>query len=300
MESASRIEAYFLKIILRISTLGTLLITLFDFVFKRESLIHGINGVVDSFILISLAIATLLFKKDKYNAAVIVTTFFPSLVLFYSSIYSSDTTTTSMVAIITLGFFISILLDGLKRNLMHGYVITGILVILFFQFQNPHFYLKSNTGEVIATFVVCIVAYGIITYSANIFKDKYNSIHAELSLINQELIEKTIKMEQQNKELIESENQMNEINAHLEQIVEERTNNVKSKNAYLVKYAFANAHHVRGPLARILGLLQLAKMETDDVDYPFVFNQIEKQAHEIDGVLKTINKELEEGQDIFF
>jgi signal transduction histidine kinase len=299
MKSESRIEAFFLKIILRISFIGTILITLFDFIFKPESIMRGVDGIVDFMILTSLAIALLLSAKNKYNAAVIVSTSIPLLTLFYSSIFSVHTTTASMAAVIAVGFSISILLDGTRRKLMHLYVAVGLSTVFFFQFQNPTLYLKPNTGEVVTMFVVYFTAYFIITYSAGAFKDKYDSIHSELSLINKELIEKSIKMELQNKELIESENQMNEINAHLEQIVEERTNNVKNKNAYLVKYAFANAHHVRGPLARILGLLQLAKMQPE-VDYPFLFEQIEKQSHEIDEVLKTINKELEEGQDIFF
>ena len=106
-------------------------------------------------------------------------------------------------------------------------------------------------------------------------------------------------MAHQNSNLIDSRNELNQINQNLETIVEQRTNNVKQKNEYLVKYAFTNAHHVRGPLARILGLLQLAKLE-GEVDYPFLFGKIEEQAKEIDVVLRTINKELEEGQDIFF
>jgi hypothetical protein len=43
----------------------------------------------------------------------------------------------------------------------------------------------------------------------------------------------------------------------------------------------------------------LAKLE-GEVDYPFLFEKIEDQAKEIDVVLRTINKELEEGQDVFF
>lgn len=182
---------------------------------------------------------------------------------------------------------------------MHLYVGIGISVVFYFQFADPSLYLKSSSSEVITTFIIYIVVYIIITFSATALKLKYDSINNELISKNQELIDKSILMENKNKELTESENQMNEINAHLEQIVEERTNNVKSKNQYLVKYAFANAHHVRGPLARILGLIQLSKMESK-IDYPFLFENIERQAEEIDEVLKTINKELEEGQDIFF
>ncbi len=112
------------------------------------------------------------------------------------------------------------------------------------------------------------------------------------------MLEQTVTMAHQNSLLEKSRKELNHINADLENIVRERTNNVKQKNEYLVKYAFANAHHVRGPFARILGLLQLAKIEKE-VDYPFLFEKISEQSEEIDVVLKKINKELEEGQDLF-
>lgn len=294
----NKIEVYFLTILLRISFVGVLLITIFDIVFEPKHTIFNSSNIVDLTILACIGFAFVLHYFNKYHAAVLIATLPPLTALFYSNIYLPHSTT-AMAAIIAIGFSFSILLSGVSRKIMHLYVGIGISVVFYFQFADPSLYLKSSSSEVITTFIIYIVVYIIITFSATALKLKYDSINNELISKNQELIDKSILMENKNKELTESENQMNEINAHLEQIVEERTNNVKSKNQYLVKYAFANAHHVRGPLARILGLIQLSKMESK-IDYPFLFENIERQAEEIDEVLKTINKELEEGQDIFF
>ncbi len=298
MIQKSNIEVYFLTILLRISFIGVLLITIFDLVFEIKETIITSSNVVDITILTCIGLAFLLLHFNKYHAAVITATFTPLTALFYSNIYLPHSTT-AMAAIIAVGFSFSILLNGTSRKIMHAYVCSGMSVVFYFQFADPSLYLKTSSGEVITTFIIYAVVYIIITFSASALKLKYDSINQELISKNQELLEKNILMEKKNQELIESENQMNEINIHLEHIVEERTNNVKSKNEYLIKYAFANAHHVRGPLARILGLLQLAKIGAT-IDYPFLFNNIEQQAEEIDEVLKTINKELEEGQDIFF
>lgn len=298
MVYTNKIEAFFLNVILRITFVGVAVITLSDFLFRSAKETENTTHVVDIALLLCVGAAVILNYNKKYKAAVIATTAFPLLALFYSSIYIPNSDS-AMIAILTVGFVVSILLDGLSKKLMHIYITIGLGVVFYFQFKDPILFEKKDENEIITSFIIFAIVYFIITYSASALKERYDTINLELSYKNQELEQKGKVLEQRNKELIASENRMNEINAHLEQIVEERTNNVKDKNAYLIKYAFANAHHVRGPLARILGLLQLSKLE-QPVDHQFIFEKIEKEAGEIDEVLKTINKELEEGQDIFF
>jgi len=298
MGTNPKIEEFFLRIVLRASLAGVILVTISDLIFKSD---HGMNAIIliiDVLILICVAAALILERIKKHQASVITATVVPLGVLFYAEMYIPDSNT-PMIAILAIGFSISILLDGLSKKLIHLGIAIGIGLNFVFQMQNAVHLEKSGRNEIIAFFIAYSIVYCIITYASSALKDKYNTINSELILKNQELEEKGKALEQRNRELIESENQMNEINAHLEQIVEERTNNVKNKNAYLIKYAFANAHHVRGPLARILGLLQLSKLE-QPVNYQFILDKIAEQADEIDEVLKTINKELEEGQDIFF
>lgn len=298
MGHTNKIEAFFLNVILRISFVGVAVITLTDFLFRSTNEADNTTHIIDIALLICVAGAIVLNYYKMYKASVIAATAFPLSALFYSCIYIPNSDS-AMIAILTIGFVVSILLDGLSKKLMHIYICIGLTVLFYLQLKNPILFDKKDMNESITSFVIYSIVYFIITYSASALKEKYDTINLELSYKNKELEEKGKAIEQRNKELIESKNRMDEINAHLEQIVEERTNNVKSKNAYLVKYAFANAHHVRGPLARILGLLQLSKLE-QPVDYQFIFEKIAQEADEIDEVLKTINKELEEGQDIFF
>lgn len=69
--------------------------------------------------------------------------------------------------------------------------------------------------------------------------------------------------------------------------------NLVTYNEKLIKYAHMTAHEVRGPLARLLGLIQLSKM-TNDADYPWFFDKLKGEAHDIDKVLKEISEELSE------
>lgn len=294
-----RMEDFFLKTIHRISFAGVLFIVVMDMIFMQMDNFLGIGGMVDVGILVSIGVAMLLHKNGYYVPAVILPTSFAAAALLLVSVLHSQSVTTAMIALVSVGFSISILLKGKIRSWMHGAIYAGMAVVLLYHVSNYSFYMYENSNQVITNFAAYFIVYLIITYSVGALKTKYDTVTLELQQKNLKLLEQTVLMAHQNNELVASRNELNQINQNLESIVEQRTNNAKQKNEYLVKYAYTNAHHVRGPLARILGLLQLAKLE-GNINYPFLFDKIEEQSKEIDIVLKTINKELEEGQDIFF
>ena len=60
----------------------------------------------------------------------------------------------------------------------------------------------------------------------------------------------------------------------------------------LSKYAYVNAHHVRGPLARILGLIALIEHDKMPVDRKRYLDEIKADALEIDGVVRKISEVL--------
>jgi len=133
-----------------------------------------------------------------------------------------------------------------------------------------------------------IISAGCFTFQSIIIQnDKFNR------RLLSELKEKTEEIEAQNEELIQGQDKLNEVNQHLEDLVDKKTENIKTQNEKLIKYAFTNAHHVRGPVARILGLLQLYRMDTD-LNYPWVFEKIEEETKQIDEIIKGIGNDLNE------
>jgi PAS domain S-box-containing protein len=66
-------------------------------------------------------------------------------------------------------------------------------------------------------------------------------------------------------------------------------------NDKLLKYASMNAHNVRGPVARLLGLIAISKLK--DSDYPDFFEKIKHEATCVDEILHKIMKELSEIED---
>lgn len=138
-----------------------------------------------------------------------------------------------------------------------------------------------------------VVAYGIISVSCFIFQAiiAYND---ELTAkIQWQLRLKTEEVNQRNRELVESQERLNDMNARLEEMVQEKTQRLLRQNERIIKYAYTNAHHVRGPVARMLGLIQLSRMETN-LDYPWLFGKLEEQVIEVDLIIKDLGRELEE------
>ena len=90
--------------------------------------------------------------------------------------------------------------------------------------------------------------------------------------------------------------ELNAINQNLENLVNDRTEKIRLKNEQLIKYSFTNAHKVRGPLARILGLIFVSEIETDS-GHRSLFEKVKKEAVDIDKIIREINSELDEHID---
>jgi signal transduction histidine kinase len=56
-----------------------------------------------------------------------------------------------------------------------------------------------------------------------------------------------------------------------------------------------NSHEVRGPLARILGLIELSRLETD-IDYRTFFEKMKQEANDIDKIVRMISDDLNKVQ----
>jgi signal transduction histidine kinase len=136
------------------------------------------------------------------------------------------------------------------------------------------------------------IAYAIINGGCFIFQaviaqgDEFNQrILGEVNL-------QASQIKEQYEKLVQSQQELNEMNLNLERLVEERTRDIRIQNHKLRGYAFSNAHHVRGPVARVLGLIQLSKMQLD-IDRSWVFEKVESETLEIDRITRRITAELD-------
>ncbi len=78
--------------------------------------------------------------------------------------------------------------------------------------------------------------------------------------------------------------QSNDISETLQYI-----NTIEIQNAKLIEIAWTQSHLVRAPLARILGIINLIEMETDNFDeLLFCLKQLRISANEMDDIIKKI------------
>jgi len=126
----------------------------------------------------------------------------------------------------------------------------------------------------------------------------------EKQRLNTRLLENQKQIMAQAAELRSYNLKIKEINSNLEAIVEERTNEIKKQNLKLMEYAYFNAHQIRGPLARILGLINLMTRDFPNDPYDKYKQMMAEAGSDLDKAVKEIKEllesdvpEVEEGEE---
>jgi signal transduction histidine kinase len=131
----------------------------------------------------------------------------------------------------------------------------------------------------VAVLIVAITLY--MKRKFDFYRDRVSKKHQQLNQIAKTL-------HNQNLELATRQEETRAINENLEAMVEERALQIGNKNSSLAEYAFINAHMLRGPLCRIIGLINL--MEQNPGKYSNgQLQQLKSIAQEIDLRIKEIN-----------
>jgi len=122
--------------------------------------------------------------------------------------------------------------------------------------------LKANNDQIRAqSIIITIIGFllfvlmvlGFVGYRFYLNKRKFAR---ELQALNKDIYDKHEEILSQSEELSEANEEIRRINESLEQEVLHRSERIRRQNETLIEYAYFNAHTVRGPLARILGLLR--------------------------------------------
>ncbi len=88
---------------------------------------------------------------------------------------------------------------------------------------------------------------------------------------------------------------LNNINLHLEDIIETRTKDLKIKNKQLSDYSLHLSHHIRGPIATLKGIVYI--QENELIDQEECIRLIKKCVFEIDEEIISMSKMLNENVD---
>ncbi len=248
----------------------TILVVVF-LLFKKHGILNRLVAPILLFILIMLSV--FYFFHGGYRG----------IILFY---------------FIIVAYSYSVLLTGYRRNILlvfHALLFAGLIVIQLYypqwirqtEYSNPDFHYLL--GFVLA------IAY--IIYGGIIVRKDYERTSRVIQKQKMEAVEKSNEIQKKNEELNEKAFQIERINKRLSQMIEDKTARLEKQNYQLIEYAFFNSHKVRGPLARVMGLVELLK-NTDSMDDRILYlKKLEESAAELDLVINEINKILIEPVD---
>jgi signal transduction histidine kinase len=206
----------------------------------------------------------------------------PILVYFWIS-FGGFAGTVPMVLFVYIGWIILTLRGILQIATLTLYFLVFLAFTQFPDLTGIPLADPKSVVEVqlaIDFFVVAIIITTFLIYIKNKFmgyRKRIEHRHKQLDKLSAILL--------QQRDLLElTQDEVQSINENLETIIENRIRKIEEKNAQLEEYAFINAHILRGPLCRVMGLTSLM-MENENHDLATVY---EKATH-VDSIIRQIN-----------
>jgi tetratricopeptide (TPR) repeat protein len=162
--------------------------------------------------------------------------------------------------------------------------------------QNQRYFLVGLIS-LLSIFIVIVRAYLINkTYSKKLYNTNKTLSTTQKEVIKQNytLSEQSAELMTQAEELKSSHEELIAINDNLESMVNQRSQEIIEKNKMLEEYAFINAHKLRAPVARLLGLMQLidAAKNTGEVDVYLTL--CKNEIKDLDRIIWAIKEAIEE------
>lgn len=107
--------------------------------------------------------------------------------------------------------------------------------------------------------------------------------------------ERTEELRSTIEELNHANEELTSMNDGLDLMVKNRTEELEERNYQLTEYAFINSHLLRAPLARVLGLTDLIRMETTDPKTQDLMDKLFNSCEELDEIIKLMSTQLSDG-----
>ena len=140
--------------------------------------------------------------------------------------------------------------------------------------RNKEVEFKRKNGE---TFWGLMSSYLIVDSQGNEYFDGAVRDINELKIAEQKLVELNETLTQQNKALAEREDELNKAMKEL-----------SDRNFELDQLVYKTSHDLRSPLSSILGLVNVAKMDTETTDKSEYINQIGLSIHRLDEFVRSM------------
>jgi tetratricopeptide (TPR) repeat protein len=159
------------------------------------------------------------------------------------------------------------------------------------ELKNQEIRSQSIIISIISALLLVLTILGFIIY--RYYHDKKQSIET-LENLNKEISDKHEEILSQSEDLAKANKEISRMNESLELEVTQRTKKIETQSRLLIEYAYSNAHNVRAPLARILGLSMLMANETSVIRIKEYNERMHESALELDVVIREMTNRLQE------
>jgi len=250
-----------------------------SFVSQSNSL--KLNLGLTAFFLILLFVNRKYPESNKWISLLLHIIILPALVYFWRD-FGGLAGTVPIILFVYISWIILTLSGLVKTFVLILYGCTFLLLTLFPNVTGIDVYNHTvvNTQQLpVDFFVEALIIIAFLTHMKNKYtgyRKRVEHRNVQLKSINNTLI-------RQNDSLRYSQEETLSINENLEQLIDRRIQKIEEKNCQLEEYAFINAHILRGPVCRILGLVNLMQNEQPGLE------QVSEKAHEVDKLIRKIN-----------
>lgn len=201
------------------------------------------------------------------------------------------------IFLLGVSFVPYLLFDRTQPLLLALGIIPSLLSILFFDIWMHLADLDianhiSVGGDYRIMWMRTLISYLVISAGCIAFQSiiTYNDRLTEMLLVK---VRRNLeKIEEQNRELLHQSDEVTRLNDYLGELVERKTQSISDQNEMLVRLSFTNAHKLRGPVARILGLICISRLNTE-ICNRWIFDKVEGEAKDIDEILLNISRDLD-------
>lgn len=159
-----------------------------------------------------------------------------------------------------------------------------------FEIQKPYY--STYWFLLLLTIAILIILYSIYRIRFYFILKNQKKLKNEVEFRTKEIQRMNQEIQAKNEELINQSEQIANTNERLEDLVQDRTQKLKEQNERLSKYAFMNSHELRGPICRMIGLLNLLKL-TKNEEHHKILLLIQETGLELDAVTRKINNTLD-------
>jgi hypothetical protein len=282
IKSEKCIEQSFFKAIIILGIIGCVTSCLFDVVILKRT----DTSVQVIFLLTQIMLLTL-YAINRVNFDVVTTggILMMGIMFTYRGLVLNEFNEITCTLLITVGF-ISALVSKPKTGWILKSLLLFALVAVLFKNYNT-----MSTLTLVRHAIPYIVIYCVVTICSGLLKSRYEANQERLKEMVDLLNAKNKKINDQHAMLKKNFSQLADLNGNLEHIINEKTCRISEMNKQLAEIAYANAHTIRGPLARILGLINLARLEPHKNS--FYIGKINEQALDMDETLLIVTKQIE-------